>query len=78
MTTGSGQPNDEALIRTLKAEMTDAIRAKDAARFLTFFGDEPVMFVLTPPLQFKGDEGPGKKGIVRSTVKNGTPKSQPK
>lgn len=63
MTTGTGQANDEALIRALKGELADAIRAKDAARAVSFFGGESVMFVLAPPLQFKGDEGPGRKGV---------------
>jgi ketosteroid isomerase-like protein len=57
------QVDDEALIRTLKGELTDAIRAKDAARVVSYFGGEPVMFVLAPPLQFKGDEGPGRRGV---------------
>lgn len=63
MTTGAGQRSDEELIRGLRDGMTEAIRAKEAARFLTFFGGEPVTFVLAPPLQFKGDEGPGRRGI---------------
>ena len=63
MTTETGQADDEALIRALKGGLTDAIRVKDAARAVSFFGGEPVMFVLAPPLQFKGDEGPGIKGV---------------
>lgn len=59
----SAHGSDEDLIRTLKAEMAAAISVKDAARFVSYFGGEPVMFILAPPLQFKGDEGPGRQGV---------------
>jgi uncharacterized protein (TIGR02246 family) len=55
--------NDEALICTLRVEMTNAIRAKDADRVTSCYAADTVMFVLAPPLQFKGGEGPGKDDV---------------
>jgi ketosteroid isomerase-like protein len=59
----SMKTDDEAQIRALRDAMTNAIRRKDAAAVVSYFGAEPVMFILAPPLQFKGDEGPGIKGV---------------
>jgi uncharacterized protein (TIGR02246 family) len=63
MTTESDKANNEALIHTLRNELTSAIRDKDADRVTSYFAADTVMFVLAPPLQFKGDEGPGKDGV---------------
>jgi PhnB protein len=57
------EANDEARIRTLRDEITNAIHAKDADALISHFAAESVMFVLAPPLQFKGDESPGKNGV---------------
>jgi PhnB protein len=58
-----GRATDEARIRKLRDDLTAAIRAKDADGLISHFAAESVMFVLSPPLQFKADEGPGKEGI---------------
>ena len=63
MTTESNNVSDEAMIQTLRDELTDAIRAKDADRVTSYFAEGTVMFILAPPLQFKGDEGPGRDGV---------------
>lgn len=55
--------SNEAMIRSLRDELTNAIRNKDADRLTSCFSADTVMFVLAPPLQFKGDEGPGKDGV---------------
>lgn len=61
--TAEHNASDEARIRTLRDELTNAIRAKDADALISHFAAEVVMFVLAPPLQFKGDESPGKNGV---------------
>lgn len=63
MTTDNNKANDEALIRTLRDELTNAIRAKDADAVVSHYAAETVMFVLAPPLQFKGDDAPGENGV---------------
>ncbi|HYP26481.1 MAG TPA: nuclear transport factor 2 family protein [Blastocatellia bacterium] len=63
MRTEHGRTNEETLIRTLRGELTEAIRAKDADGVISHFATETTMFVLAPPLQFKGNEGPGENGI---------------
>ncbi|HEV7905313.1 MAG TPA: nuclear transport factor 2 family protein [Pyrinomonadaceae bacterium] len=63
MSTENNRTNDEALIRTLRDELTNAIRAKDAEGVVSHFASETVMFVLAPPLQFKGGESPGQSGV---------------
>jgi len=63
MTTENDKATDEALIRILRDEMTSAIRAKDADGVISHFAAETTTFILAPPLQFKGDAGPGKDGI---------------
>lgn len=63
MPTENDMADDEALIRTLRDELTNAIRAKDADGVVSHYAAETVMFVLAPPLQFKGDESPGKNGV---------------
>lgn len=60
---GTKNVTEEAQIRALRNELTSAIEAKDVERVLNCFADEPVMFILSPPLQFKGEEGPGSNGI---------------
>jgi PhnB protein len=59
----SDKARDETRIRALRDELTEAIRARDADRATSCYSADTVMFVLAPPLQFKGDEGPGKKGL---------------
>jgi len=61
--TTENKTNDEALIRALREELANAIRARDADSVTSHYAAETVMFVLAPPLQFKGDEGPGKNGV---------------
>ena len=60
----ANQSADEAQIRRLKDEMTDALRRKDADGFVSLFAEKSVMFVLAPPLRFKTGEGaPGAGGV---------------
>lgn len=61
--TTENKTNDEALICALRDKLTNAIRAKDADGVISHYAAQPVMFVLAPPLQFKGDESPGKNGV---------------
>jgi len=63
VTSENNKASDEALIQTLRDQLTNAIRAKDADRLTSYYATDTVMFVLAPPLQFKGDEGPGKDGV---------------
>jgi PhnB protein len=63
MIAGKSKADDEARIRAVRDELTEAIRAKDADGVVSHFAAEAVMFVLAPPLQFKADEGPGKDGV---------------
>jgi uncharacterized protein (TIGR02246 family) len=58
-----GAADEMTAIRALRDELTEAIRAKDAERVISMFAPEPVMFVLPPPLRFRGDEGPDREGI---------------
>jgi PhnB protein len=56
--------NDDAQIRRLKDEMTNAIRSKNSDGVVSQFADKSVMFVLAPPLRFKtGENAPGENGI---------------
>ena len=64
MTTESSRTNEEAQIRLLRENLTNALRAKDANGVLSHFAAETVMFVLAPPLRYKtGENAPGSKGI---------------
>lgn len=64
MTTKNNNAHDEALIRTLRDELTNAIRAKNADGVVAQFAAETVMFILAPPLQYKtGENAPGKQGV---------------
>jgi len=63
MTNVTANPSEDAAIRELRDGLTDAIRRKDADRVVSYFSDAPVMYILSPPLQFAGDEGPGKDGV---------------
>lgn len=63
MSAGNNKANDEALIRALRDELTNAIRTKDADGVTSLYAAQTVMFVLAPPLQFKGDESPGENGV---------------
>jgi PhnB protein len=53
----------EAGIRQLRDNLTEAIRRKDVAATLACFAPRPVMFLLSPPLQFAGDGSPGRLGV---------------
>lgn len=55
--------DDAARIGKLKDELAEAIRTRNAPRVVACFGGEPVMFILSPPLQFKGDDSPGQRGV---------------
>jgi ketosteroid isomerase-like protein len=64
MTTESNRTNDESQIHSLRENLTNALRAKDANGVVSHFAAETVMFVLAPPLQYKtGENAPGSKGI---------------
>lgn len=54
---------DERRIRALRNDLSAAIRAKDVDRVLGHYTADSVMMVLSPPLQFGADEGPGREGI---------------
>lgn len=56
--------NDDAQIRRLKDDMTNALRKKDVQGVVSKFADKSVMFILAPPLRFKaGENAPGENGI---------------
>lgn len=64
MTIGNDLRDDEAQIRRLKDEMTDALRHKNVDGVTSKFADKSVMFLLAPPLQFKtGVNSPGENGV---------------
>lgn len=51
-------------IKTLYADMTNALRNKDVAGATSSFADKSVMFLLAPPLRFRtGDESEGANGL---------------
>lgn len=55
----------ENQIRSLIDEMAAGIRAKDAGRATAPFAADAVMFILSPPLQFKaGVNAPGPAGVA--------------
>lgn len=63
MTTKDNKVMGETQIRILRDKLTNALRTKDVNGVMAHFAAETVMFVLAPPLQFKGDEAPGENGL---------------
>jgi ketosteroid isomerase-like protein len=64
MTTQKSQANDEVLIRQLRDDLTNALRAKNAAGVVSQFAADTVMFLLAPPLQYKtGENASGQPGM---------------
>ncbi len=62
--TAEQSTNDDAQIRRLKDEMTNALRQKNADGVVSLFAEKSVMFVLAPPLRFKtGVNAPGINGV---------------
>ena len=56
MTTATTQTNDEAQIRQLLAEQTNAISAKDLDRIMAPYATEMINYDVKPPFQTKGAE----------------------
>jgi ketosteroid isomerase-like protein len=64
MTTTHQPSPQETQILTLRDKLTQALRQKDATAFAALYAPQTVMFVLSPPLQFKtGANAPGQTGI---------------
>lgn len=58
-----GNANDTSLLHRLHDELAKSIHNKDVTRVLSYFASDSVMFVLAPPLQFKGSDSPGENGV---------------
>jgi uncharacterized protein (TIGR02246 family) len=56
MTTATTQANDEAQIRQLLAQMTNAICAKDLDRIMAPYAPDAINYDVKPPFQIKGAE----------------------
>lgn len=69
MTTKDSRANDEAEIRTLIGDWTNALRGKDADGVVAHYAADNSMFVLAPPLQYTRDNSPTATSLASSSYR---------